>query len=377
MKIADGRVEEVIPADHKLADSDPIVEGSGQLLLPSLIEKHCHLDKTLLGEKWRPVKQVKSIFERFEMEKTILPRLETTTRERAERLLETYVQGGVTHLRTHVDIYPEVGLQNLVEVMAAIETYKGKLEVEIVAFPQHGLLVDETIELLKKALSYDVVKYVGGVDPASVDGDIEKSLQTMVTLAKEYGVGIDLHLHDADYLGTFTMKRLAQLVLEEELKQDVFISHAFGLADLPTTQLKDTTDWLKKADITIITSVPIGRPYPPVAFLEEHGVKVAVGCDNIFDLWSPFGNGDLIERVSRLAESSKWTDEWELAQSLNYITDRRAAIARENGRSEWLKPGLEANLILVPAESTAEMVARRVKPEMTLFQGEVTFKRSK
>lgn len=91
-----------------------------------------------------------------------------------------------------------------------IETFKGKLDVEIVAFPQHGLLVDETIELLKKALSYDLVKYVGGVDPASVDGNIEKSLQTMVTLAKDHGVGIDLHLHDADYLGTFTMKRLAQ-----------------------------------------------------------------------------------------------------------------------------------------------------------------------
>lgn len=100
---------------------------------------------------------------------------------------------------------------------------------------------------------------------------------------------------------------------------------------------------------------------------------MAVGCDNIFDLWSPFGNGDLIERVSRLAESSKWTDEWELAQSLNYITDRQAVITKEEGRSEWLKPGDEANLILVPAESTAEMVARRVKPVLTLFKGEVTF----
>lgn len=377
VKIADGLVEEVISADEELDKTDFILEGGGQLLLPSLIEKHCHLDKTLLGEKWRPVKKVKSIFERFEMEKTILPHLETTTQERAERLLETYVQGGVTHVRTHVDIYPEVGLQNLEEVLAAIETFKGKLDVEIVAFPQHGLLVYETIELLKEALSYDRVKYVGGVDPASVDGDIEKSLQTMVTLAKDYEVGIDLHLHDADYLGTFTMKRLAQLVLEAELKQDVFISHAFGLADLPTTQLKDTTEWLKRAGITIITSVPIGRPYPPVTFLEEHGVKVAVGCDNIFDLWSPFGNGDLIERISRLAESSKWTDEWELAQSLNYITDRQAAITKEEGRSEWLKPGDEANLILVPAESTAEMVARRVKPVLTLFKGKATFEEAK
>ncbi|MDQ0209079.1 amidohydrolase [Alkalicoccobacillus murimartini] len=368
VKIVDGLVEEVLPTSDHLDEAETQMEGKGLLLLPSLVEKHCHLDKTLLGEKWRPVKKVTSIFERFEMEKSILPQLDTTTQERAERLLEMYAQDGVTHVRSHVDIYPEVGLSNLEEVIKATQTFEHKLDVEIVAFPQHGLLKDETIELLRKALAYNQVRYIGGVDPASVDGDIEKSLQTMVQLAKEFQVGIDLHLHDADYLGTFTMKRLAQLVIEADLKQDVFISHAFGLADIPLNQLKETTNWLAKAGITIITSVPISRPFPPVAFLEEQGVKVSVGCDNIFDLWSPFGNGDLIERVSRLAEASRWSDEWELAQSLNYITRRKASITKA-GRQEWLIKGEEASFILVHAESSAEVVARRIKPEKTVFKG--------
>ena len=371
VKIVNGLVEEVLPTSDSLDEAETQMDGKGLLLLPSLVEKHCHLDKTLFGEKWRPVKKVTSIFERFEMEKSILPHLNTTTQERAERLLDTYVQNGVTHVRTHVDIYPEVGLTNLEEVIKAIQTFEHKLDVEIVAFPQHGLLKDETIELLRKALAYNQVRYIGGVDPASVDGDIEKSLQTMVQLAKEFQVGIDLHLHDADYLGTFTMKRLAQLVIEADLQQNVFISHAFGLADIPPKQLKETTDWLAKAGITIITSVPINRPFPPVAFLEEQGVKVLVGCDNIFDLWSPFGNGDLIERVSRLAEASRWSDEWELAQSLNYITCPKACLTKE-GRPEWLKKGDEASFILVPAESSAELVARRIRPEMTVFKGQIT-----
>ncbi|WP_353625584.1 hypothetical protein [Bacillus sp. JCM 19041] len=231
VKIVNGLVNDVIPNQYSMdetEDNEDNIEGKGLLLLPSLVEKHCHLDKTLLGEKWRPVKKVNSIFERFEMEKNILPHLDTTTKERAEKLLHTYVLNGVTHLRTHVDIYPEIGLNNLEEVIEAIQTFEDKLDVEIVAFPQHGLLHDETIQLLRKALMYNEVHYIGGVDPASVDGDIEKSLQTMVQLAEEFHVGIDLHLHDANYLGTFTMKRLAQLVIEVGLKQDVFISHAFG-----------------------------------------------------------------------------------------------------------------------------------------------------
>lgn len=371
VKVVKGIIEDVVPKQTTLNKTEVQFEGKGLLLLPSLVEKHCHLDKTLLGEKWSPVKKVNTIFERFEMEKTILPHLKTTTKERAERLLQTYIQHGVTHIRTHVDIYPEVGLTNLDEVMKAIQTFKDKVEVEIVAFPQHGLLNEATIQLLRKALTYEQVRYVGGVDPATVDGDIEKSLQTMVQLVKEFQVGIDLHLHDADYLGTFTMKRLAQLVIEAELEQDVFISHAFGLADLPLNQLQETTDWLAKAGITVITSVPISRPFPPVTFLEEQGVSVSVGCDNIFDLWSPFGNGDLIERVSRLAEASRWSDEWELAQSLNYITNRKASITKD-GRTHWLKKGEAANFILVQADSSAEVVARRIKPEMTIYKGKLS-----
>ncbi|WP_078393226.1 amidohydrolase [Shouchella patagoniensis] len=371
VKIVDGLVKHVITDDHSMDKTESHIEGKGLLLLPSLVEKHCHLDKTLLGEMWRPVKKVNSIFERFEMEKNILPRLDTTIKERAEKLLDIYVENGVTHLRTHVDIYPEIGLTHLDEVIEAIQTFEDKVDVEIVAFPQHGLLRDETIQLLRKALTYKEVHYIGGVDPASVDGNIEESLQTMVQLADEFDVGIDLHLHDADYLGTFTMKRLAQLVIETDLKKDVFISHAFGLADVPLNQLKETADLLAKAGITIVTSVPISRPFPPVRFLMERGVHVSVGCDNIFDLWSPFGNGDLIERVSRLAEASRWSDEWELAQSLNYITQGKAAITKE-GRVQWLREDEEANFILAKADSTAEVVARRIKPEMTIFKGKIT-----
>ncbi|WP_353625583.1 hypothetical protein [Bacillus sp. JCM 19041] len=128
---------------------------------------------------------------------------------------------------------------------------------------------------------------------------------------------------------------------------------------------------LAKAGITIITSVPISRPFPPVRFLMERGVNVSVGCDNIFDLWSPFGNGDLIERVSRLAEASRWSDEWELAQSLNYITHCKAALTKE-GRPQWLRKGDEANFILTQADSSAEVVARRIKPELIIFKGKIT-----
>ncbi|CDQ40888.1 MULTISPECIES: amidohydrolase [Virgibacillus] len=366
--IKDGEISKVLSADEMLTDDVPKKDGKGFLVLPSFIEKHCHLDKTLLGENWRPVIPTSSIFERFEIEKQVLPSLETSTQSRAEKLLETYMQSGVTHVRTHVDIYPEVGLKNLEAVQKALQAYEGKLSYELVAFPQHGLLRSEAKHLVREAV-HKGATLIGGVDPATVDEDIETSLQEMVKIAAEENVGIDLHLHDPDHLGIFTMKRLAALTKEANLEGKVAISHAFGLGEIPTSQIEEMADLLADAGISIITSVPINRKFPPVQLLHEHGVKVAVGCDNIFDVWSPFGNGDILERASRLAEISKWVDERSLAQTLSFITGGVTPLNRE-GQQVWPKVGDEASLVLVDASCSAEAIARRAKRKATVFKGE-------
>lgn len=366
--IKGGKIARIVPSTETVTDDLPKKDAKQLLVLPSFIEKHCHLDKTLLGDRWRPVTSVNSIFERLEIEKEVLPSLKTTTKERAEKLLERYLKSGVTHVRTHVDIYPEVGLKNLEEVQQALQTFAGKLSHEIVAFPQHGLLRSKAKDLVREALRQGA-NVVGGVDPATVDGDMEASLQAMVELAVEGNVGIDLHLHDPDHLGIFTMKRLAQLTKEAGLQGKVAISHAFGLGDIPLTQAEEMAELLADAGITIISSVPIDRKFPPMGLLREKGVPVAVGCDNIFDVWSPFGNGDVLERVGRLAEISGWVDEQSLAQTLHYITGGNTPL-NSKGELNWPNVGDEANIVFVDASCSAEAVARRSKRAATLFKGE-------
>ncbi|OJH17778.1 deaminase [Bacillus obstructivus] len=367
--IKEGKIAKILPSTEAITDNLPKKDVKQQLVLPSFIEKHCHLDKTLLSDRWRAVTPVKNIFERLEIEKTTLPNLETTTQERAESLLNIYQQSGVTHVRTHVDIYPEVGLKNLEEVQKALQSFEGKLSYEIVAFSQHGLLRTKAKDLVREAVRQGA-SLVGGVDPATVDGDIEASLQEMVEIAVEGNVGIDLHLHDADHLGIFTMKRLAQLTKEAGLQGKVSISHAFGLGDISAAQAEAMADILADAGITIITSVPLGRKFPPVHLLHRKGVEVAVGCDNIFDVWSPFGNGDILERASRLAEISGWVNEQSLAQTLSFITGGKTPL-NDQGEQIWPKVGDDADLVVVDATCSAETIARRSKRVATIFQGEI------
>ncbi|MFP3415791.1 deaminase, partial [Bacillus sp. SIMBA_074] len=108
-----------------------------------------------------------------EIEKRILPGLATSTKERAENFLALLLSYGSTHVRTHVDIYPEVAISNLHGVKEALATFEGRLTHEIVAFPQHGLLRTKAKELVREALRQGAT-HVGGVDPATVDEDIEE-----------------------------------------------------------------------------------------------------------------------------------------------------------------------------------------------------------
>ncbi len=367
--IQDEKIAKIITSTEEIMDDLPKKDAQQLLALPSFIEKHCHLDKTLLGDQWRAVIPVQNIFGRLNIEKEVLPSLATSTQERAELLLEKYVNSGVTHVRTHVDIYPEVGLKNLENVKKALQAFEGQLTYEIVAFPQHGLLRTDSRDLVREALQ-NGASFVGGVDPATVDGDIDASLKAMVDLAVEENAGIDLHLHDSDHLGIFTMKKLVELTKEASLQGKVAISHAFGLGDIPLSQAEEMAELLADAGITIISSVPINRKFPPMGLLRNHGVSVAVGCDNIFDVWSPFGNGDILERVGRLAEVSSWRDERSLSQALHYITGGKTPLNYE-GKQMWPEVGDDANLVLVAASCSAEAVARRAKRVATMFKGEI------
>ena len=365
--IEDGSFSKIVSAAEVLTDDLPKEDAHGMLLIPGFIEKHCHLDKTLLGDSWRPVIPTKDIFGRFEVEKEVVPHLPTTTKERAENLLTRYANFGVTHVRSHVDIYPEVGLEQLYGVQAAFQTFKGKLSHEIVAFPQHGLLRTNSQALVRQALK-EGAGLVGGVDPATVDGNMKKSVDAMVELAVEGQAGIDLHLHDGFEVGIETMEYLAKLTKEAKLEGQVSISHAFALGDVSVEQVRHTGAILADAGIRIISSVPMRRAFPPFPALKAANVPLSVGCDNIFDVWSVFGNGDILERLSRLAEYYGWGQELPLSQALGYITDGVTAL-NEQGERVWPKVGDTATFNLVPAVSSAEVVARRIVPVKSCFEG--------
>ncbi|HIT90209.1 MAG TPA: amidohydrolase family protein [Candidatus Merdenecus merdavium] len=345
-----------------------VVDARNYLALPSLKDQHIHLDKGHYGGAWHAVVPMNGVADRIKEEEGFLIDFLKDTPKKAQALIDLITGKGATFLRVQVNVDPVSELKYLYLIQEVLEKNRHKLDYELVVFPQHGTLATEKLGLLSKALEVDGVGVLGGLDPASIDQDIEKSLTTTFRLAKKYNKEIDIHLHDGGSLGIFQINRIIDYTLAEKMEGKVQISHAFSLADIEGTQLDTVLHGLKTAGIAINTTVPIDIKALPIPDLLKHGVKVHVINDNINDHWSPFGTGDLVERASRAAEVFSMTDEVSLSKALGLIT-KGVTPLDESDRQVWPKVGDPADFLFTKSESSAHLIGRVCEERVVFFKG--------
>ncbi|MHA6480689.1 amidohydrolase family protein [Paenibacillus sp. strain BS8-2] len=355
-------------SDPLRAEGIVCYDAKGMLLLPSFRDMHIHLDKTYYGGPWRAVRPAANgIFDRIAEEQTLLPQLLPTAQERAQKLIDLILGYGSTHVRSHCNIDSTVGLRNLEHLKKALANDSDKLSYEIVAFPQHGLLRSNAEGLLREAMQLGVT-HIGGLDPTLVDRDMEKSLQTMVQIAVDYGSGIDIHLHEGGDTGLQAIHRLADLTEEAGLQGKVTVSHAFSLASLAAGADVELFSRLAALGISIATCVPIGRSIMPIPKLLEQKVNVMLGNDSIIDHWSPFGTGDTLQRANLAAQLYGWSSEYKLSRALALATGGKTPLD-ETGNQVWPAAGDAATGVLVSASCSAEAVARLPERAAVFYNG--------
>lgn len=331
-----------------------LVDANGRLLLPSLIEGHVHLDKVLWGTPWPGYRSGTTVKERIAREKAFRGALSVPVEIRGSLLVEAEIAFGTGHLRTHVDIDPDWGLSNLEAVLRLREHYADRIDIEIVAFPQSGILAAPgTADLLDAALR-EGADLIGGLDPAYIDSDPKQSLDIVFALAEKHHKGVDIHLHEGGPLGLFELDLIAERTRALSLSGKVTVSHAYCLGDAVPDALAATAETLARAGVSIMTSAP-EQSMPPLRPLWAAGVTVFCGNDNIRDSWSPFGTGDLLERANIAARQQNLVSDEELHAALNLIT---GATAKVMGLKNYgLAPGDKADFVLVGAPAVPETIA--------------------
>ena len=98
------------------------------------------------------------------------------------------------------------------------------------------------------------------------------------------------------------------------------------------------------------------------------GVFVMTGTDSVIDHWSPFGNGDMLDKACLYAQLYRGSDEYQLSRSLAISTGGVLPLDNDGNRA-WPKVGDEASFSLAEANCTAEAVARVSSRTATFHKG--------
>ena len=221
--------------------------------------------------------------------------------DRATFTASRMVEFGVTRIRSHAQIDTDCRLERLEGVLEARETLTGRVEIEIVAFPQAGILRDPgSVELMDAALKAGA-DLVGGIDPAGIDRDPVRHLDEVFGLAQRHGKEIDIHLHDRGELGAFQIELVCERAAALGMHGQVTISHCFALATVDAARQDQLIDQIHRADVALVTVAPGSVTPLPFEKLGAAGVRLGLGQDGIQGYWSPYGNGDLLDRTWQLA----------------------------------------------------------------------------
>ncbi len=372
--IDDGRISEVKPRIVGRVEDE--IDADGRLLTPGMVNIHCHLDKCLTGA-WAQVwegagsgspqaipaaTQVKSRFTKADIVK------------RASEALKSSILAGTTAVRAFADVDSVGGLLAVKSLLEVRKKFSGALDIQVVAFPQEGILRDEGAEeLLEKSmeLGADVVGaipwYEGNREAAERHTDIA------FRIAKKYGKDVHALIDDNTDPGSRNVEYLLRKCLREEYRGRVAASHCRGALDSPDEgYARRVVDLAKKADMTVVENPhvslfmygredghPVRRGVTRVKEFLEAGVNVAVGQDDIDDPYYPFGRGDMAELAFVMCHAAHLGTPGEIRAVYDMVTYNPAKGMRLPHYG--MRVGDFADLVLFDATSVHEVL--RLQPD--------------
>ncbi|MFJ6350960.1 amidohydrolase [Streptomyces sp. NPDC092046] len=363
--VVDGRVSDR-PAPH----GAKVVDGGGRIALPSLVDAHIHPDKTTWGGSWVSRRPASGIADYVAQDLELFRSQRRPVAERAYGLMSHAVARGTRAMRAHADVAPAYGLAGVQGVADARARLRHALDVQIVAFPQHGVIrTPGTAKLLEDAAREGLVDMIGGIDPIGFDQALDEQLDLVFGIADRHGVGVDIHLHDRGEKGIKAMRGIIDRTRALSLSGKVTVSHVFCLPALSDRDLGAIAADLGAQDIALTTVAPSDSLVLPIARLREHGVRVGLGSDGVRDSWSPFGNADMMHRAHLLG----WVTDVRLDDEL---TDCYGVAA--NGGADVmglphadLRPGAPADFVLVRGECLPQVVVDMPRRDLVVHGGVV------
>ena len=372
--------------DGRLVSPEPearqVIALGGALVTPPLVEPHIHLDAVLTVGQPR-ANQSGSLFEGIAI---WAERVKSLTMEdvkaRVRQVLRWQLANGVQYVRSHVDVCdPRLrAMRALVELR---EEIGDQMELQIVAFPQQGILSFEGgTELMGRAVALGA-DVVGGIPHFELTREMGvDSVKFAFELAAEHGLRVDIHCDETDDDHSRFVEVMAAETLRHGLEGRVTASHTTAMHSYNNAYAYRVINNIARARMHMVTnpldnsvlqgrfdSYPIRRGHTRMKELMAAGVNVCIGHDSVMDPWYPLGYGDPLQAAFVLAHYGQMSGAEELTRLFDMIT---VAPARALGVQDYgLEEGAPASLVVYDAPGELDAIRLIPRRRLVLRRGRV------
>jgi cytosine deaminase len=379
LAVADGHFVALPQEAEKL--SALVLDAEGRIAVPGFVEPHVHLDKALISER-APVNVSGTLTEAIE----ILWKIKCNytvdeIAERASRVLVQAIENGISRLRTHVDVDPIGGTRPAEGLIQARDRFRELIDIQIVAFPQEGIVKSPGTEALMRQVMKLGVDVVGGMpfNEAS-PADSRRHIEILFDIAKEFNADIDMHVDETDDPFARTLEVLAEFTVANGWQGRVTAGHTCALASYPRDYADHVIARLKEAGINVIANpatnlmlqgrlddYPKRRGVTQVKELLAAGINVACGQDCVHDTFYPFGQNDPLEIAFLLCHASHMSQPGEIHTVMDMVTRNGARVLRAPGFE--VADGAVADLVVLDARDVREAFATRLPRRWVILKG--------
>lgn len=361
----------------------PILDAEGGMAIPPFCEPHVHLDTTqTAGEpRWNISGTLFEGIERWCERKAMLT--VSDVKNRAKQTLKWQIANGIQHVRSHVDVSDPslIALKAMLEVK---EEMKAWVDIQIVAFPQEGILSYPNGQaLLEKAiiLGADVI---GGIPHFEFTREYGiESLHYIFELAQKYDRLIDIHCDETDDEQSRFIETVAALALQYKMGHKVTASHTTAMHSYNGAYTSRLFRLLKMSGIHFVANplvnihlqgrfddYPKRRGITRVKEMLAADLNVCFGHDDVFDPWYPLGTANMLQVLHMGTHLCQMMGYEQLNRSLDLITDNSAHALniQDNYGIEIGKPG---NIVILPADNDFDALRRQVPVRYSIRYGKV------
>ncbi|ELR8702480.1 cytosine deaminase [Vibrio vulnificus] len=381
--IEDGQFTRIEDNNVELNYTGDVLDAEGGMAVAPFCEPHIHLDTTqTAGEpSWNISGTLFEGIERWAERKEMLS-IEDV-KSRAKQTLKWQIANGVQHVRTHVDVSDPtlIALKAMVEVR---EEMKEWVDIQIVAFPQEGILsYPNGKELLEEAvqLGADVIGAIPHFEFTREYG-IE-SLHYVFELAQKYDRLIDVHCDEIDDEQSRFVETLAALAHKFNMGHKVTASHTTAMGSYNGAYASRLFRLLRMSGINFVANplvnihlqgrfddYPKRRGVTRVKEMLNANINVCFGHDDVFDPWYPLGTANMLQVLHMGLHVCQVMGYDQINNSLDLISTNSARTLNIQDK-HGIEAGKPGSLLILPAENGFDAVRRQVPVRYSVRHGKV------